>query len=491
MIFSGFQGRKVGSMPETAVTVDDLSGKRLVILGLARQGKALAVFAAEKGAEVVVSDRRQADRLGPALDEIVDLDLEMVLGEHPMNLLDGADLLAVSGGVAADLPLVVEAHRRGIPLTNDSLEFIKRAPAPVIGITGSAGKTTTTALTGAICEASGRRTWVGGNIGRPLIARLSEMEPNDIVVQELSSFQLEYWTRSPQVAAVLNITPNHLDRHKTMEAYTLAKANILRHQQPDEIAVLSADDAGAHSLRDEVRGRLRLFSQETAVDDGAFLAKDRLMLRDGEREKEVCPLTAIPLRGRHNVSNVLASIVLANSGGVPPEAMEPAIRHFPGVEHRLELVRRIDNVTFVNDSIATAPERAVAALLSFEEPVVLLAGGQDKDMVWESWAGAVNERVKCVILFGELAPLLESKLAEAAKVAGNGVPIWRVGSMGDAVNAAVEVARSGDIVLLSPGGTSFDAFNDFAERGRAYRRMIDALADRSENTKENESPIER
>ena len=264
--------------------MDPLFGKRLVILGMARQGTALARFAVEAGATVTVTDLRSAKALQGTLEALADLPsdrLRYVLGEHPFSLLDDCDLLALSGGVATDSPLVIEARRRGIPLTNDSIEFMRRTPAPVIGITGSAGKTTTTALVGQMGHKSDRQTWIGGNIGRPLIADLHLMSAADLVVQELSSFQLELWDQcSPPVAAILNITPNHLDRHKSMAQYIEAKGNILRFQKPGDIAVLSADDPGSLEMSQMVRGRLRLFSARQEVADGAFIRNEHIWLSD-------------------------------------------------------------------------------------------------------------------------------------------------------------------------------------------------------------------
>jgi UDP-N-acetylmuramoylalanine--D-glutamate ligase len=465
--------------------VDELAGKRIVIIGLARQGKALARFAARVGASVVVTDMRPAEKLATSLDELRDLEIEYVLGEHPMRLLEGCDIVAVSGGVPTDLPLVQAARQRRIPITNDSLEFTRRVPSTLIGITGSAGKTTTTALTGLMGQVSGRRTWVGGNIGRPLIADLDEMAPDDIVVQELSSFQLEWWTQSPPVAAVLNVTPNHLDRHKTMAAYSAAKANILRFQTPDGTAVLSADDPGAMAMQEIVRGRRRLFSLRSRVHDGAFVAQGRLWLRDTQRETVVCRLSDIRLRGRHNVLNVLAAATLADSIGIPVEAMREAVSRFSGIEHRLEPVATINGVEYVNDSIATAPERAIAAIDSFTEPLILLAGGQDKEMDWDDWAEKVNQRVETVVLFGSLADLLARALHGAA-ADGNRAQIIRVTTLDEAVAAAASVGRAGDVVLMSPGGTSFDAFADFVERGERFRQLVSELSGKTESEREEE-----
>ena len=384
-----------------------------------------------------------------------------------MSLLDDTDKVTISGGVPADAPFVQEARKRGIPITNDSQEFIRRSPTAVIGITGSAGKTTTTALTGVMSQIAGRRTWVGGNIGQPLIADLDKMAPDDVVVQELSSFQLEVWTQSPHIATVLNITPNHLDRHKTMEAYTDAKANIFKYQTADDIAVLCADDAGSMGLRPLIQGHLRTFSMQDEVADGAFLRDEQIVLRNGS-EKVICSVGEVKLRGRHNLLNVLAAVTLADSAGIATDAMRQAIRTFKGVEHRLELVRSFHGVQYVNDSIATAPERALAALDAFSSPIVLLAGGQDKDMAWDNWAEIVPQKVKEVILFGELADLLAEKLGDFAQV-------QRVATMADAVALAQDTAVYGDVVLLSPGGTSFDAFNNFAERGVEFRNIVNEM----------------
>ncbi|MCP4416934.1 MAG: UDP-N-acetylmuramoyl-L-alanine--D-glutamate ligase [Chloroflexi bacterium] len=448
--------------------MDKLAGKHLLILGLARQGKALARFAAGVGAIVTVTDLRPVGKLRDILAELSDLDIRYVLGEHPMELIDDADIVAVSGGVPLQASLVQAAQAKGVPLTNDSLEFSKRVPTAVIGITGSAGKTTTTALTGVMSQVAGRRTWVGGNIGQPLISDLHKMAVDDVVVQELSSFQLEIWDNSPHIATVLNITPNHLDRHKTMKAYTNAKANILRHQTAADIAVLCADDPGSLALSAIVKGQTRLFSLQNEVTEGAFVRNGRILIRNGA-EKTVCHVDEVQLRGLHNLLNVLAATTLADSAGIPSEAIAQAIRTFNGVEHRLEMVRTRRGVQWINDSIATAPERALAALEAFSEPIILLAGGQDKAMEWDTWAEAIPQQAKSIILFGELADLLAEKLTEQQ------ADFIKVDKMEEAVEAAAETAVSGDIVLLSPGGTSFDAFPNFAERGELFRELVNDL----------------
>ncbi len=453
-----------------------LNGKQIVILGFARQGMAFARFAAERGAKVIVSDLRSQEALQERMDRLHDMVIEYILEEHPQSMLDGTDLLLISGGVPADLPIISAARQRGIPVSNDSQEFALRCPAVVVGITGSAGKTTTTALVGEMAAAARRRTWVGGNIGRPLIADLDEMQPGDIVIQELSSFQLEIWQHSPPVAAVLNITPNHLDRHKSMAEYSDAKANILRYQDVNDIAVLCADDARSMQLVPLVRGRLRLFSIERELHDGVFVRQGIIWLRSSSAEETaVLPIEDIKLRGRHNLYNVCAAVVLADSVNIPVEAMAEAIASFTGVAHRLEAVRTINGVQYINDSIATAPERALAALSSFDEPLILLAGGKDKNMVWDEWAGQVAQQVKQVILFGALADMLEERLLREKSEQGTSLVISRVQDLPQAVALASEAANVGDIVLLSPGGTSFDSYVDFDERGRHFRELVNRL----------------
>ncbi len=454
---------------------DVLSGKRVVILGLARQGTALARFLAQAGAKVTVSDLRKKAALADPLAELADLPIRYALGRHPRNLLDGTDLLCLSGGVPLDIPIVAEARRRSIPLSNDAQIFLERCPAPVVGITGSAGKTTTTALVGEMCRAAGMRTWVGGNIGNPLIPDLDQIGPDDRVVMELSSFQLEVMTTSPHVAAVLNVTPNHLDRHKTMEAYIAAKRNIVAHQKKEDFALLGYDDANARSLAIETAAHLLWFSGGAEVEDGAFRTNGDLTLRLGGDDRQICLTSDVRLRGRHNVLNVLAACTLAGAVGVPLEAMHQVATTFTGVEHRLELVRELDGVHWYNDSMATAPERSLAALRSFTEPIVLLAGGRDKKLPWGEFAAETVQRVRQLITFGEAGPMIAQVVGEARGHRNGLQEITETETLENAVEAAARLAQSGDVVLLSPGGTSFDAFRDFAERGDRFKKLVREL----------------
>lgn len=460
-----------------------LAGRSVVVLGLARQGVALARFLVKCGAEVTASDLQEESALGDRLAELEDLPLRYALGGHPDSLLDRADLVCLSGGVPLDASIVVAAQRRGVPLSNDAQLFLERCPAPVIGITGSAGKTTTTALAGEMCRAAGFTTWVGGNIGNPLIADLDRIRADHLVVMELSSFQLEIMSVSPHVAAVLNITPNHLDRHKTMDSYVAAKRAIVAYQGGDDYAVLGFDDANARALALETEARLLFFSGGAQVDQGAYKTDGELALRMGDTDTVICRAQEVRLRGHHNLLNVLAACAACAAVDVPLQAMREAIRSFIGVDHRLEFVCEVGGVSYYDDSIATAPERVVAALRSFDEPIVLLAGGRDKDLPWDEFAAETVTRARHLVTFGEDGDMIARVVEE--RLSGNhrrGTPeirltgVTRAGTLEEAVRAAAREARPGDVTLLSPGGTSFDAFRDFAERGDRFQALVREMA---------------
>jgi UDP-N-acetylmuramoylalanine--D-glutamate ligase len=447
---------------------------RVLILGAARQGLALARWLSLHGARVTLSDTRPEADLRLARASLAEYAIEWALGGHPLELLDATDVLCLSGGVPLTLPIVAEAIKRGIPLSNDSQIFMEVVPCKTIGITGSAGKTTTTTLVGNMAKtAYGHKAYVGGNIGDPLINYIDGMKSDDIAILELSSFQLDQMTISPKVAAVLNITPNHLDRHGTMEAYTAAKRRILEFQSEPDAAILGRDDRGAWSLRNKVRGRLYTFSLNELEEglNGTYLHHGLLNLRDGDAYLPLLLREKISLRGDQNVSNVLAAFAIGHAAGFPLDAMLEAAEDFRGVSHRLELVRELRGVRWYNDSTATAPERSMAAIRAFDEPIVLLLGGRDKDLPWEDLMRLVGDRVDHVVLFGEAAEKIRNT-AQALGLRENGSKITRVGGLRDAVIKAAEVAESGDVVLLSPGGTSFDEFKDFAERGERFREWV-------------------
>lgn len=443
------------------------AGRRATILGLGREGVDLARFLSDAGATVRVSDQQPAEALTMQVAALEGRPVEMFLGEHAVEPLLEADLLFASPGVPPEHPLIAAARERGIRITSLIEVLFELCPSPILGITGSAGKTTTTTLMGEIFRAAQRPVFVGGNIGRPLLGELERMTPEAWVVLELSSFQLESMRQSPRVAVVTNVTPNHLDRHPSMEAYWDAKRQILAHQEADDWAVLNDDDTW--SRRYAPKGRVLRFSLQRPVE-GAYLdsGTERLMLL-GEPLLESSELL---LRGRHNVANVLAASLAAHAAGVSRAAIAAAARAFKGVPHRLEVVGERDGVRYVNDSIATAPERSIAALKAFEEPVVLIAGGRDKHLPMGEWADLLVRRARHVVLLGEMSEAVEDAL-RTADPSFRGIS--RAASMDEAVAQAADAARSGDVVLLSPGGTSFDLYHDFEKRGEDFARAVRAL----------------
>jgi UDP-N-acetylmuramoylalanine--D-glutamate ligase len=452
---------------------------RVVVLGFARQGGAIARYCARHGAQVVVSDLKPAEAFVDLREAMDHLPVEYVFGAHPPTLLDDADLLCLSGGVPLEAPLVKLAIDKGIPLSNDAQIFLQACPVPVIGITGSAGKSTTTALVGSMAradvQASGHRVWVGGNIGRSLLEDSDEIGAGDRVVMELSSFQLEVMTLSPHVAALLNITPNHLDRHHTMEAYTAAKQRILRFQSTQDVAVLGREDPSAWALAQQVQGKLFSFGLEPQQDGfGTFVRQEAVWLRDEHGERRLFSNQAIQLRGQHNLLNVTAACAICASVGIKPEAMKEGVLGFQGLPHRLEFVRTVNGADWFNDSIATAPERSIASVRAFDRPIVLLAGGRDKNLEWDTFADVVSQRVDRLILFGEAASKID---AHMQKVSDRERPlsIEICSGLEAAVQAAARLARAGNVVLLAPGGTSFDEFVDFEDRGERFRTLVLAL----------------
>ena len=461
--------------------------KRYVILGFARQGRALARYLITHGARVTVSDRR-TDVVDQ--EDVRALGVQFVMGGHPLALLDDCDVLCLSGGIPNDAPIVSEARRRGIALCNDAQVFFDVCPARMlIGISGSAGKTTTTTLVHGMLarhahqparNAAGKltaqgRVWVGGNIGNPLIADVDAMAADDTVVMELSSFQLELIRSSPAIACITNITPNHLDRHASMDEYVAAKQRIVQFQTSMNWAVLCADDAIIRSSI-HTSAHIAWFGlKDEPATDGAWLDDDgdlRLRLLGhacAMASSVVCNRRDLKVIGDHNVLNVLAASALAALAGAGLPAIRECATTFTGVPHRLELVRELNDVRWYNDSIATAPVRLMAGLHAFDQPVVLLVGGRDKHLPWDSAIKSMAKHCRHVIFFGELGPMVSRQFAVKN-------PRWSlVDGLRDAIQRAVEVAKPHDVVLLSPGGTSFDEFTDFAERGDVFKQAVNEL----------------
>lgn len=459
--------------------LEGFRGRRIGIVGLGREGLDLAQFLASTGARLVVTDAAAAAVLDSAVRALSGLSIDFKLGNQQSGDLRDCDEIFVSPGVPRSVPVVVEPATLGVPISSATRLFLELCPGPIVGITGSSGKTTTTTLIGEILKMAGMPPFVGGNMGTPTLAHLDHLTSDTWSVLELSSFQLEDVTQSTAVGVVLNITPNHLDRHPIMDDYIRAKSNLIRHQGPDEVAVLNADDPIVRTL---VHPSRTVAFSLTGQVNGAWLHGDDLLIGGSiwsarahqlldVPEQLLLERAEIPLRGLHNAANVLAAAAAALCAGCPSEAIRDVVRGFKPVPHRLEVIGTVDGVTFVNDSIATSPERSAAALNSFEEPIVLIAGGRDKHLPMDEWARLIPERTRGVVLVGEAAELIEAALARA----GSHVPIMRATSFAAVLDKARELAHPGDVVLLSPGCTSFDEFRDYEARGEAFRRAVREL----------------
>ena len=445
----------------------------MTVVGLGIEGIDLVRYLAPRGARVTVSDARPGDQLGNALAAIDGLDVTLSLGANREEDLVGADTVFASQGVPQDLPALRAARRAGVPISSMTRLFLEVCPAPVAGITGSSGKTTTTALVGAMLEASGADYVVGGNIGVGLLGLLDRIQPETRVVLELSHTQLESVEVSPHVACVTNVTPNHLDAY-SWSAYVGLKRRIFEFQQPDDIAIFHIDDEVAAGFAEEAPGLVRYTSVERSLPgDGATVSGGVVVRVEDGREHAVIERDAIPLRGDHNVANVVTAVGVAAQLGVDDDAAARAIRAFSGVPHRLEVVSRARGVTWVNDSIATTPERTLAGLRSFDDPAVLLLGGRDKHLPLGELAREAVRRCRAVIGFGEAGPTF----VDAVRAVRDGdVPVLReVDDVGAAAEAAAAIAREGDVVLCSPAGTSFDAYRSFEQRGAAFRAAVEAV----------------
>jgi len=456
-------------------------GRAVTIMGLGLFGGGVgaASYFARRGARVTVTDLKGAEALAPSLEALQGLDITFHLGGHRPADFTEADLVVASPAVPKTSPYLAMAAEAGVPVTSEMNLFVALCPAPLVGVTGSSGKSTTTALLGEMLArfrptpvSPPRRTRVGGNIGKSLLDAVNEIGPDETVVLELSSFQLEDLAaveRSPHVAVVTCISPNHLDRHGTMAAYVAAKKNILRFQGRQDVAILNADDAEVRTWKKDARGRVVFYSVQEALDDGAFLEGTELVFRLGGREERADLAGRVRLRGRHNLANVLAAATAARWLGTPVEAIVSAVEAFRPLAHRLQVIGRVGDVLFVDDSKATTPESARAGMEAFDRGVVLIAGGYDKHVDPEVLLKAIRTRARAVVLMGATAEAL------ARALEGSGPTVERAKDMNDAVRRAARLAKAGDVVLLAPGHASWDMFDSFEHRGDAFRRAAEAL----------------
>jgi UDP-N-acetylmuramoylalanine--D-glutamate ligase len=451
----------------------DVHGKRVTVVGLARSGAAACRLLASRGARVTGSDHHPAGKIQTDLDDLRRRGVTIELGPHRPETFLQADLMVVSPGVDSDLPLLQQARSQGVRIWSEVELAFRATNAPFIAVTGTNGKSTTTTLIGLMIERAGQGAVVAGNIGTALSDVVGGLSRKHWVVAEISSFQLEaIEIFRPRVALLLNVTPDHLDRYADFAAYVKAKARIFVNQQPDDTAILNADDPRTLDAASGCRARKIFFSQRRPVSEGAFLKEGTFWLRMDGKEEAVCRQDALKIQGSHNTENALAAIAASACVGVPSHSMREALASFPGLEHRLELVGEIGGVRFFNDSKGTNVGATVKSLEGFPAGrVILIAGGLDKGADFRPLVPLVKERVKVAILIGRAREKLTAVFSGAC-------PTTAVASLEEAVEAAARDAASGDVVLLSPACASFDMFQDFEERGRIFKAAVRRLGDR-------------
>lgn len=454
----------------------EFAGKRVAVVGLGVSNIPLIRFLRRKGAHVTGCDQKSAEQLKERLPQLEEAECELQLGSDYLATLSAHDVIFLTPGMRKNLPEIQAARAAGALVSSEIQLVFELCRAPIVGITGSSGKTTTTMLCGEILKTQGDQVWVGGNIGQPLIEVIEAVPPSAKVVLELSSFQLEELTRSPQFAVVTNVTPNHLDQHASMEEYTEAKEHIFRYQGKDDWCVLNLDNPVTARMAEKCSSRVAFFSRKRELDEGACLAGEDLVVRSGGVEERICSRSEIRLLGVHNVENVLAAALATHLAGAGREAIRRVATGFTGAPHRLELVRELRGVRYYNDSIATTPARAIAGLESFTAPVVLIAGGYDKKLPFDEFARVAVSRAKAVVLLGTTAGQIEQALRRAGTAHDGPQPaIIRVETFPQAVAEAARLAEPGEVVLLSPACASYDMFKNFEERGQAFRELVRGL----------------
>ena len=447
----------------------DLANKRVLVVGLGKSGVASALFLQARGAKVTVSDSKPQDQLGEEIPVLLDHGIAVETGGHGERTFRGQDLIVVSPGVPVDSPPLVQARALGEPVIGEIELASQFLPKNLVAITGSNGKTTTTTLAGEIIAGGGFSTAVGGNIGTPAISLVEQAMPDTVVVLEVSSFQLEtIQTFRPKVAVVLNITPDHLDRHRTFEAYTNAKARIFENQQAQDFAVLNADDAASAGLASRTQAQVFWISRKKEVKQGAYVRDGRIFFRDPKGQHEIMQTSEIPLKGGHNVENVLAAVCVGAVMGCDAGSIAKAVRNFKAVEHRLEYVATIRGVEYYNDSKATNVDATIKALESFPANVHLILGGKDKDSDYTQLNDLLQQRVNRVYTIGAAAEKIESQI--------KGVEVDHSETLETALRRASAIAAAGDVVLLAPACASFDQFQNYEHRGRVFKEVVHTLA---------------
>ncbi|MGI6587543.1 MAG: UDP-N-acetylmuramoyl-L-alanine--D-glutamate ligase [Peptococcia bacterium] len=452
----------------------EIKGKRFLVIGAARSGQAVAKFLLKYGAHVFLNDLKKREDLG--VGELEDLEkrgVQLILGQHPVLNEIGPDFLIVSPGVPFSIPPLLEAQKSGIPVWSEIELAARFAKAPLVAVTGTNGKTTTTTLIGKIFSDSGRKAFVRGNIGEPLISKVEEISYEDIIVLEVSSFQLETTeTFRPKVALILNLTPDHIDRHDNFAGYCRAKKKIFLNQQENDWLILNVDDLETKKLAAQTKGKVLFFSRQHILEEGFCVLDGWLVVKHKGQITRLLPTEDLQIKGSHNLENALAAAAAGWVMGVEVESLAYSLRTFLGVEHRLEPVLTYQGVTYINDSKGTNPDASIKALEAYDQPIVLIAGGKSKGSDFLPFAIKIKEKVKELVLVGQAAP----EIAEAVRKVGY-TKIHHVSSFAEAVKEASRLAKEGEIVLLSPACASFDLFANFEQRGDVFKELVHRLTE--------------
>ena len=451
-----------------------LKGKRVAVIGIGVSNTPLIKMLLRAGIKVTACDKRPKESFAGQAEELESLGATLKLGPDYLKDLD-FEVIFRTPGMRPDLPELVEALQRGAILTSEMEVFFQVCPCKIIAVTGSDGKTTTTTIIAELLKAAGQTVYVGGNIGKPLLPDVDGMEEGDVAVLELSSFQLMTMDRSPDIAVVTNLAPNHLDVHKSMEEYVDAKKNIFLHQGSEGLLVLNQDNEITRSFAPEAPGRVTFFSRRQELEKGVYLKDGVIWVRNAMHERPVLPVADILLPGDHNVENYMAAIA-ALDGLIPDQVIREFAAKFAGVEHRIELVRTLNGVKYYNDSIASSPSRTIAGLRSFQQKVILIAGGYDKHIPFDVLGPEVIEHVKELFLTGDTSAKIRAAVERAPGYDPAQLPITVIDDFEEAVLAAHRAAKPGDVVILSPACASFDKFKNFMERGAAFKKIIYGLS---------------
>jgi len=448
----------------------DLKDKRVLVVGLGKSGVASALFLKSRGARVTVSDSKPEAELRNDILPLLEQGITVESGGHGDRTFRRQDLIVVSPGVPFDAPQLEQARTLGEPVIGEIELAAQFLPGPIAAITGANGKTTTTTLAGEIIAAGKFPALVGGNIGTPAITFVEQARPETWIVLEVSSFQLEtIVTFRPRISVILNITPDHLDRHKTFDNYVNAKARIFENQKADDFTILNADDPTTAALAGRTHDHLFWFSRKKEVDRGAYVHSGSIYFRDGNGQREIMKVSEIPLKGAHNLENVLAGVSIGALVGCQPDQIRDAVHNFRAVEHRLEFVLKVAGVDYYNDSKATNVDATMKALESFPANIHLILGGKDKGSDYTVLNDLLRQRVKRVYTIGAAAAKIESQISGAAEIAASQ-------TLENAVRRASELAQPGDIVLLAPACASFDQFQNYEHRGRVFKEVVQSLA---------------